>query len=172
MSKADEYTCVVGHVKEAHGIKGEVKVVCYSDHPGQMMELDTVCIAPEAGEPLVTSLKRVRQIPHKELYICQLEDVTDRTHAEALRGAQVRITAQEPEELPEGTYYMDDILGLQVVTDDGRRLGKIVEILETGANDVYVTDRDLLIPAVAEVIELIDIEAGLMRIKPMAGMFD
>ena len=74
--------------------------------------------------------------------------------------------------MPEGTFYMEDILGLQVVTNGEKELGEIVEILETGANDVYVTDQELLIPAIAEVIEVIDLESGVMRIKPMAGMLD
>jgi 16S rRNA processing protein RimM len=172
MSKAEEYDRVVGRVKEAHGIKGEVKIVCESDRPGLMMELQSICIAPEAGEPLVTALQRVRQIPHREVYICQLEGVTDRTHAESLKGADVLVIAREPEQLPENTFYMDDILGLHVVTDDGRRLGEVVEILETGANDVYVTDQDVLIPAVGEVVELIDFETGTIRITPMPGMLD
>ncbi len=172
MSKPDEYTHVIGRVKKAHGIKGEVKIALSGDLAGSMLDIDAVCIQPTGGRAFVTTFQNVRQIPHKELYICQLEGVTDRTHAESLRGAPVSVRESELEPLPEGTFYMDDILGLAVVTDTGRELGTIVEIIETGANDVYVTDEDVLIPAIAEVVEMIDFEQGLMQIRPIAGMLE
>ncbi|MFP3903576.1 MAG: ribosome maturation factor RimM [Armatimonadota bacterium] len=172
MSKPDEYTRVIGRVEKAHGIKGEVKIAISDEIGGSMFEIESVCIEPHSGPPFVTIFQKVRQIPHKELYICQLEGVSDRTHAESLRGASISVRETELDPLPEGTFYMDDILGLRVITDTGRQLGAIVEIIETGANDVYVTDRDVLIPAIAEVVEVIDLERGIMQIRPIAGMLD
>ncbi|MFO7945343.1 MAG: ribosome maturation factor RimM [Armatimonadota bacterium] len=172
MSKPDGYTRIVGHVQKAHGIKGEVKIAISADSGGSMLDIDAVCIDPPGGVAFVASLQNVRQIPHKELYICQLEGVTDRTHAESLRGSTVSVRQVEMDPLPEGTFYMDDILGLEVITDTGRSLGKIIEIIETGANDVYVTDQDVLIPAIVEVVEEIDFEQEIMRIRPLEGMLE
>ena len=68
--------------------------------------------------------------------------------------------------------HFDDVIGLQVLTDEGDALGKIVDVLETGANDVYVVEGDLLVPAIAEVVLEIDLAAGVMVIRPLADMLD
>jgi 16S rRNA processing protein RimM len=105
----------------------------------------------------------------------KLSGVADRTQAEQLRGQLVQVPVEEAMPLPEGSYYMYQLLGLQVITTEGEMLGPIVNILETGANDVYVVDRqgkELLLPAIADVVQSVDLAKGQMIIKIIDGLID
>ncbi len=172
MPNLDDYSVYVGRLNAAHGVRGELKAYCYSDTPGRMQLLDTVCIRPREGEPFLARVMWARQIPNKPLYILQLEGVTDRDAAETLVGAEITVQPGQSPPLADGTYYVDDIVGLQVVTDEGEPLGTVVEVLRTGANDVYAIDSGVLVPATAEVVVSIDIEAGKLVIKPLPGMLE
>ncbi len=99
--------------------------------------------------------------------------VADREAAEALRGWLVQVPEDEAWKLPKGQYYWHQIIGLAVVTRDGRRLGTVADILETGANDVYVVRRegaDLLLPAIKDVVKEISPERGEMVVELLPGM--
>jgi len=172
MPELPDYSVHVARVSAAHGVKGEVKAFCYSDLPGRMQLLDEVCLRPKQAEPFLTRVLRARQIPHKTIYIVRLQGITDRNQAEAIVGAEITVRASETPQLPDGTYYIDDIIGLQAVTDEGEALGLIVDVLKTGANDVYVLDSDLLVPAIADVVINIDLAEGVVVIKPLPGMFE
>ncbi len=172
MSDCAEYSIHIADVTAAHGVRGELKVSCDSDMPGRMQMLQTVCIRPSSGSPFLTKVVRARQVPHKSIYIVQFQDVTDRDSADKLLKAEIYIQEQDLQELPDDTYYVHDILGLEAVTVDGEKLGHIVDILETGANDVYVTENGHLIPATSEVVIDISLDDQQMLIKPLPGMFD
>ncbi len=99
--------------------------------------------------------------------------IEDREAAEALRGWLVQVPEHEAWKLPKGQYYWHQIIGLDVVTKDGRRLGSVADILETGANDVYIVKRDggeLLLPAIKDVIKKISPETGEMIVELLPGM--
>jgi len=172
MPELPDYSVHVARVQAAHGVKGEVKALCYSDLPGRMQLLGQVCVRPRQAPAFLARLLQARQVPHKRIYIVQLEGIADRDQAEAIVGAEITIQAGESPQLPPGTYYIDDIIGLRVLTDDGQALGLIVEVLKTGANDVYVLDSGLLVPATAEVVTKIDLAAGVVVVRLLPGMIE
>ncbi len=102
-----------------------------------------------------------------------MDDVRDRNSAEELRGHLVQVRSQEAAPLGPGEYYEHQILGLNVVTTGGEALGRVAEILETGANDVYVVHGprgEILLPARKEVIQDINLEAGRMTVILLPGL--
>jgi 16S rRNA processing protein RimM len=103
----------------------------------------------------------------------KLEGIEDRNAADALRGLTISVPYDSLETLPEDEYYWEDLIGLAVVTEDGKPLGKIESIFPTGSNDVYVCreeGREILLPAIAEVIRSVDIRAGTVVVRLLKGM--
>ena len=133
----------------------------------------------ELDDPMVGareySVARARVVPHTRgaQVILSLDGIEDREAAEALRGWLVQVPENDAWKLPKGQYYWHQIIGLEVVTKDGRRLGTVAAILETGANDVYVVKREsgeLLLPAIKDVIKKISPETGEMIVELLPGM--
>ena len=118
---------------------------------------------------------RARLAPHRghAEVILELEDVSDRDVAETLHGWLVQVPKAEAWKLPRGRYYWHQIVGLRVVTTDGEEIGTVAEILETGANDVYVVKgggRERLIPAIKQVVKKIAPEQGEIVVELIPGM--
>jgi 16S rRNA processing protein RimM len=115
-----------------------------------------------------------RAQPHSGKMLITFEAIRDREQAGMLRSQVVYVHRDSIPPLPEGEYYHHELLGLQVVTDTGRQLGKLVEIIETGANDVYLVRADSgeesLVPAIDEVILKVDLDAGEIQIHPLPGL--
>ena len=109
-----------------------------------------------------------------ETVYLRLHGLEDRNAAETLRGLEARVPRAEAVRLPEGQFYWDEVIGLHVEDTTGRPLGSVTQILETGANDVYVVQgprgREILVPAIKDVVRLIDPPAGRMVIDPLPGM--
>jgi 16S rRNA processing protein RimM len=159
----------VGVVAGAMGVHGEVKVDLTTDFPDRFQRLETVYVGPEHQ---VLHLRRARR--HHGRVVLTFDEVQDRDAAASLQGAPLYVPRDGAMPLPPDHYYHDQVLGLHVQTTDGRNLGTVVEILVTGSNDVYVTQGEageILIPALKEVVRRIDLEAGLMLIEPMEGLF-
>lgn len=103
----------------------------------------------------------------------KLAGIEDRTAAEQLRGALLQVPLEQAVSLPPGSYYWHQILGLQVIERGGRVLGTVNEILTTGSNDVYVVrsgERELLLPAIRDVIREIDLERGVIVVELLPGL--
>jgi 16S rRNA processing protein RimM len=104
------------------------------------------------------------------------EGYHDRTAAESLRGALIEIEESDLPALPQGEHYIHDLVGLEVYTAAGERLGVLAEVLSTGANDVYLVrregKRDALIPAIPDVVLSVDLEAMRVTIEPMPGLLE
>lgn len=110
---------------------------------------------------------------HKGSILLGLDGVETMSGAGELVGNHVFVETKTLEDLPDGEYYWFQIIGLDVVTEDGRLLGKVAEILPTGSNDVYIVrdgSKEYLIPAIAEVVRNIDVSGGMMVISPMKGL--
>lgn len=136
-----------------------------SDKPGEA----------EPTSPREHAVVRARVVPHTRgaQVVLSLEGIEDRDAADALRGWLIQVPENEAWKLPKGQYYWHQIVGLDVVTTDGRRLGPVAEILETGANDVYVVKREageLLLPAIKDVVKKISPERGEMVVELLPGM--
>jgi 16S rRNA processing protein RimM len=105
--------------------------------------------------------------------VLKLSGVEDRDQAEELRGRYLRVPGDDLAPLEEDEYYLFQIVGLRVETEDGRLLGTISEVLQTGANDVYVVPTatgELLVPAIPDVVQAVDLAGGRMIVRLMAGM--
>jgi 16S rRNA processing protein RimM len=160
----------VGRVVRPHGVRGELVLEVMTEFPLHLAEVETVYVG-EAAVP--HPLRRVRQQRGQQIVI-QLADCLDRNAAETYRGQLVQIKTEQAAPLPPGRYYHHQILGLAVVTEAGEALGQVTEILETGANDVYVVTgaagEELLLPALRSVILLIDLEARRMTVHVPEGL--
>lgn len=160
---------VRGRITAPHGVAGAVRLATNTDFPERLLSAQSWLLRMPGGELRECRVEEAR--PHKGMVVAKLAGVDDRNAAEALRGAEVVVDPADLEPLPEGEYYWHELLGLEVITIEGRRLGAIREIIQTGSNDVYVTP-EALIPAIREVIEEVDLAAGVMRIRPLPGLLD
>ena len=162
----------IGKVVALFGVRGELKVRLFTDIPNRFAELDAVHAGPDHTRHLIQKVR-----PYKgEMIVLKLEGIDDANAAESMRNQDLRIPLSELAKLPPDSYYQHDILGLRVFTLDRLELGKIVDILITGGNDVYVvkaTDgSQVLIPAIKDVIKEIDLIRHTMYIDPLPGLLD
>ncbi len=162
----------IGKVVALFGVQGELKVMLLSDIPNRFNKLDGVYVGPTH---IRHSIERVR--PYKgEMVVLKLQGINDANTAEKLRNFDITIPERELAQLPPDSYYQHDILGLQVITVQGRDVGTIVDIIVTGSNDVYViksaTGEQNLIPAIKDVVKQVDLRRKVMYIDPIAGLLD
>lgn len=165
----------VGQVAGAHGLRGEIKVTVLTEDPERFARLSQVWLGRDEQQPTPWPLEAYRL--HKGRALLKLAGCDDRAMAESLRQHLVLVPLEEAIPLEEDEYYEHQIIGLEVWTASGERLGEVDEILYTGANEVYVVrsdrpgQRELLIPAIEEVVIEVDLEAGRLTIEPLEGLF-
>jgi 16S rRNA processing protein RimM len=160
---------VVAQVLSPHGIRGELKCRVVTDFPRQRFKRGARVLLN--GEPRTVQAARVQG----DTALLKLEGLDDRTSAEALRGATVEVPKDDPLKLPKGQFFWHQVIGLEVHTSDGEVLGTVRDILETGANDVYIVRAvggrgEILVPAIKDVVKQIDPDSGRMLIEPLPGM--
>jgi len=166
----------VGKVKSSHGVKGEVKIACLTDFPSRFQP--GLVLYPEPSLPQIKSLILESVKTSGNVMILKFENVDSREKADELKGHTLEVLLDEDDikSLPEGTYWQFQIIGLDVVTSGGLRLGKVSEILKTGANDVYIVKSDsakeVLIPAIKDVVRKVDLKKGIIVIEPIPGLID
>jgi 16S rRNA processing protein RimM len=166
---AEPYDVLVGVIVGAHGVRGEVRVAPETDFPERFARLEQMAVTPKGAAPRLMKITAARSHVGKGLLLLRLEGIEERDAAEALRGAELRIRESDLTALPAGRYYEFQILGLAVVTEDGRDLGKIIDIIHTGANDVYETPR-AMIPAIDPIVREVDLEQGRMVVHWVEGL--
>lgn len=164
----------VGRIVAPHGIRGELKVEILTDDPDRFGLLELVYLGREDEEPVPWELVSYRL--HKNQVLLQLKGCNDRAMAETMRGIFVQVPREEAIPLKDGEYYEYQIIGLEVKTVSGELLGRVIEILYTGANDVYVvrdddpSHREILIPVLDDIVLEIDLEAGSMVVELPEGL--
>jgi 16S rRNA processing protein RimM len=162
----------IGRVSKPHGVKGEIRIEYFNPEDLRFFShYQVIFLQGDEGNPQAYRPISVR--PHKKFILAQLEGIRTKEEAEQLRGKVVLIDPAELPPLEEGEYYWNDILGMRVVTEKGKDVGKVTEILPTGSNDVYVVQKggkEFLIPATKDVIMSIDTEARTMVIRPLKGL--
>jgi 16S rRNA processing protein RimM len=134
-------------------------------------ELKFVYIEKSSGEKDRFSLRKI-DVSGKILFV-ELEGIPDVELAQALVGCKVFLPEDMQEKLPEGEYYWRDIIGLDVYNEDDKYIGKIESVFPTGSNDVYVCkgeEREILLPAIAEVIRQIDLNRHVMTVRLLEGL--
>ena len=161
----------IGKIVSTHGLKGEVRVQPWTDSPEFLTDFSTLYFA-EGKEKLTVEKARVQ----KNVVLLKLKGTETVEAANLLRG-KVLYMARSDANLPENTYFIQDLIGLDVIDADDASVvyGKLTEVSPTGANDVYHITKDgktVLIPAIRQVVIETDPDAGFMRIRPMKGLFD
>jgi 16S rRNA processing protein RimM len=158
----------VARVRKAHGLRGDLAIHLLVDRLEDLGQAKTVYL----GETFTAyPLERVWR--HRQGALLKLAGCDDRTQAEALQGQWVYIKLEDAPPLEPNEYYCRQLLGLNVVTLEGEALGVLDEILETGANDVYVVRGprgEVLLPARLEVIRQVDLERGVMTVQLLPGL--
>lgn len=162
----------IGTIVGPHGIRGEVKVLPLTDYPERFRPGSRVFVgtADETAADVITTSRS-----HKNAMLVKLASVPDRNAAELLRNKLLWIPEHEAKPLGEHENYAHDLIGLAVETAEGEKLGRVAEILFTGANDVYVVqgpEGELLLPALRKVVLEVDLEAGRMVVVVPDGLRD
>jgi 16S rRNA processing protein RimM len=159
----------VGRITNAHGIHGEVSVLVLSEVAGRFDPGSTYSL--EDGR--VLTVEEVR--PHRGRLLVRFRDVPDRTAAERLGQRYLFVPGAEVPPAPEGAFWPHQLEGCEVVTDDGRSLGVLTEVVLGVANDIWVArdgDREVLIPALKDVVVEVDVDARRVVVHPIPGLLD
>jgi 16S rRNA processing protein RimM len=163
----------IGKIVAPFGIRGELKVRSLTDIPNRFVALDAVYLHP--GSVLYT-IEGVRPYKGADLLLLKLRGIDDATAAETLRDSNLCVPLSALPQLPPDSYYQHDIVGLQVFNLDGKLIGVIDDILSTGGNDVYIikapSGKQILIPAIKDVVKQIDLIRCVMYIDPIKGLLD
>jgi 16S rRNA processing protein RimM len=165
---------LLGEILRPHGILGEVKMRVLTAYPERLSELKTVylCTNPDGVKAYQHPVERVRM--NQGYALIKLEGIRDRTEADTLRELYVMVKLEDAIPLEDGEFYLYQLIGLTVQTVDGETLGTLTEVLETGANDVYIVDSpqygEVLIPATAETIIETNVNSGIVTVKLPDGL--
>ncbi len=162
---------VIGKFRRPHGIRGEIRMSVLTDYP----EVLTKGMAIYTGAQYHPyTIKAVRW--HGGDLLVSLQELPDRTAVEIFRNIMVYMKGEDIPDLPEDEYYPHQLIGLNVITDQGQSLGTIKEIIFTGANDVYVMQppqgKEILLPAIEQVILEIKQEEGFVLVHIIPGLLD
>ena len=161
----------VGRIVAAHGIKGEVKVVSLSENPRRFRKGSALHLEDAA----TLTVESTRTVRGNEL-IVKFAEVPDRTAAEALRGKTLTVPKEDAAKLPPDRFYRFDLLGLSVRDTDGKPLGTLEDVIESGANDVFCvrteSGKTVLLPALKQVVADVDLAAGTMTVSLLPGLWE
>ncbi|MEG3071109.1 MAG: 16S rRNA processing protein RimM [Peptococcaceae bacterium] len=167
----EEYI-TVGKVLNTQGRTGAVRVLPLTEHPERFAVNSQMYVSLKESRKLMT-VESV--VPHKRYLIVKFKEIADMNGAVELKGALLEITRTNLLPLPEDTYYIFDIIGLTVKDKTRGSLGEITDILQTGANDVYIVEtgsRQVLIPALKQVVKKIDLPGRTMFVELPDGLVD
>ena len=162
----------VGVITAPHGVRGEVKVFPTTDDNARFKNLKTVLLDQGRGTREL-EIEGVKFF--KNMVILKFKGIDDRNDVERMRQAKLLVTRENAVELGKDEYFIADLIGIQVVSDEGEELGTISDVLQTGANDVYIvtdqnTGKEVLIPAIKDCILQVDVEQGFMKVHLLDGL--
>lgn len=165
----------VGRIVNTQGLKGEVRVISVTDFSEERYQPGSVLtLFQEGKEPMELRVNSHRK--HKNFDLLTFEGLNRIEQVEVFKGGTLKITEEQLHELDEDEFYYHEIIGLTIVTEEGEELGTIKEILPLGSNDVWVVKRkghkDLLLPYIKDVVQEVDLEAGVARVTLLEGMLD
>ena len=161
----------VGIYTNTHGIRGEIKVFPTTDDPKRFKKLKQV-IMRTPKEDRIYTIEQVRFA--KQMVLLKFKDVDNINDIERYKGSGLFVPRAEAVPLGKDEYFIADLIGITVSTEEGRVLGQLQEVLQTGANDVYVialdTGGELLLPAIKQCILDVDVDRGTMRVHVLEGL--
>lgn len=161
----------IGQIINTFGIKGEVKVFPLTDNINRFDDLEKVYIKTKKDSKLfdIESIKY-----HKNMVLIKFKDINTVEQAELLRNSYIEIDREQAIPLKEGEYFIADLIGLDVYTDEGKLIGKVDDIYNTGANDIYVVKDELgkqtLLPGIKDVIKKVDLNEGKIFVHLIPGL--
>jgi len=162
----------VGRIISVRGVRGELKVFPLTDAPDFFSHITYVWLGPDESSATRRNVLHARF--QKPYVILLLEGISDRTEAEACKGLELYVPVSDMPPLDEGLHYYYELEGLRVETVEGKVIGVLDHIMETGSNDVYVlkdhSGREVLIPATHEVVKKVDLDAGVIVVSPIEGL--
>jgi 16S rRNA processing protein RimM len=167
----------MGKVTRGHGLRGELKVMPITDDPQRLCELETVYLGSDTSDVRAYRVLggRIQTSTHGAIVLLQLQDVSDRTAADALQKRLV-YALEDDVPLDEDEVFLHDLIGLHVESVAGEVIGRIKDVVSMPAQDLFIVERpnqpDAWIPAVPAFIKDIDLNAGLVRITPIDGLLD
>ena len=160
---------VVGFLRRPHGVRGEMLMDLHTDFPGRLKTGKTVFVGDSYEPKVIASLR-----PRAADMLVRFRGIKTPEDAGLYRNTWVYVPTADRPELPEGEYYHHQLIGLNVVTDEDCELGVLMDILETGANDVYVvrdsSGKEVLLPAISQVVLDIDLAGRQMRVHLLDGL--
>lgn len=168
----------VGRLVGAHGIAGALKVFPLTDFPERFFSMKKMRLFRPSGAYLRTvTVTNVAVLEGKGQFIVSTEEIADRDEAENLRGALVKVLKEERMPLPEGAFWVEDLLGMEVRdAEDGTMRGILKNVLQTGAHDIYVLEdlegKERMFPAVREVVLRVDGERRIMEVRIPEGLWE
>ena len=161
----------VGQIVNTFGINGFVKVKAFTDDLERFETLKKVYVCKKDNLKEV-EIEEVKY--HKGMVLLKLKGINNMNEAEVLKGLYLKIDRKDAKKLPKDTYFIADLLGLEVYSDEGRLLGRLEDIFKTGANDVYVVKdelgKQLLLPSIPEVIKEIDLSNEKIIVHLIKGL--
>ncbi len=163
----------IGQIVNTFGIKGQVKIVPFTDDITRFDELKEIYI--EKKNEL--KLFQIEQVNYKKnMVILKLKGIETVEEAEKLRNCYLKIDRKDAKKLPKDTYFIVDLLGLDVYTDEGKLLGKVDDIYNAGSSDIYVIKDELgkqiLLPAIKDVLKEVDLENQKIIVHLIKGLVD
>lgn len=160
-----------GKIVNTHGLRGEVKVVTWTDYPEDFENIDYVYVKRKTDDEKlhISSIKYQRNN-----LIIKFEEIKDINEAEKYKNQVLYVERDMLGELPEGVYYIADLIGSRVINENGEEIGTIADVFNTGANDIYDVKREgrknILIPVIDDVVKNVDIENKVVTIEMMEGL--
>lgn len=164
----------VGVIANTHGVRGEVKVFPTTDAPERFKKLKTV-ILDAKREKITLEIQEAKFF--KNLVILKFKGIDNINDIEKYKGCDLLVTRENATPLDEGEYYIADLIDMVVVDEDGKELGAMFDVLQTGANDVFVvklndSDKELLLPNIPECVLNVDTEKQKITVHVMDGLMD
>lgn len=160
-----------GKIRRPHGVRGDILLELYTDFPERLQPGKTVYLGEKHQQVTIRS-----QRTHKDGLLLGFDGYDTPEAAGPLRNQTLYVTREDSPELPEGEYYFHELIDLDVLEENGTRLGNLTEIIETGANDVYVvtssSGSEILLPAIPDVIKEVDIKARRMTVHLLPGLLE
>ena len=163
----------VGVISSTHGLKGEVKVFPTTDDVKRFRQLKEVLL--DAGdEKPVLQIEQVKFF--KQFVILKFKGIDDIEDVQKYKGKDLLVTRENAAELKKDEYFIADLIGVSVISDDNSLRGILKDVIQTGANDVYVIvledGRQLLLPAIKECVHMVDLDENIMKIHVLDGLLD
>lgn len=163
----------VGRVTRSIGLKGELNVALLTDVPERFAKLKSVWVGADETQAVKHSVVSVRV--GRSSAVLKLKDIDSRSDADGQRGRLVYVAEKDAIVPKKGSYFIHDVVGMKVLTEEGKELGTVQDVMQLPANDVWVVvadGKEVLIPATREIIRSVDLERRTVSIRPLEGLLE